>query len=192
MRRGSSPQRHGEFTDVLLPRQPRHSPKRRAVAICKVWLRNIAWDWPAHPKCGDAVRIGPLQASPCSENMKVGWKMMRFGGKGQTMSPIPGPQAGTEWEFQDWEHPILSRVGLRDVPGHTAPVSLQSPSSLPAVPLQVPMGHWQQESCCSPHGSGDPLWGPGTRWLEGDIFSCPVRAPCLVPPGPVWGQQPGM
>lgn len=72
---------------MLLPHEPRHSPKRRAVAICKVWLRNTAWDWPAHPKHGDVVRIKLLQASPRSENMKVGWKMVRFGGKGSKHVP---------------------------------------------------------------------------------------------------------
>lgn len=59
-------------------------------------------------------------------------------------------------------------------------MSWQSQSSLPTVLLQVPMGHWQQESCCSPRGSGDTPWGTKTHWLEGDVFSCAVQAPCLV------------
>lgn len=50
----------------------------------------------------------------------------------------------------------VARAGLRDVHGHRA---------LPAVLLWVPMVHWQKQSCCSPHGSGDTPWGPRTRHL---------------------------
>lgn len=32
-------------------------PKRRAVVICKVWLRDVPWDWPAHLERGDVVRV---------------------------------------------------------------------------------------------------------------------------------------
>lgn len=68
---------------VLLPCEPRHSPKRRTVAVCKVRLR----DWPAHLEHGDAVGTGPLQASPSSKNMTLGWKMVRFEGQGSKHVP---------------------------------------------------------------------------------------------------------
>lgn len=55
--------------------------------------------------------------------------------------------------------------------------------------LRVPVGHWQKQPLCGPHGSGDTLGGPRTRHSMGVAFS---RAPCLVLPVPVWGQQPGL